>query len=182
MFLIGTTSHFRIFPFQAAFAKKSLRSECLRINIPSKGSFFLIIYISCVTILPLLPPHKTRLLPGLRIETGSRPVLLTRCFLHLPFNIALIPFLSQVLFSFVFSQEVSHQTDAVAQGKYPGQRVCQADRRKTGAMNSQPSSQTPARQFPDSRYDGVKAVAHSLESIPKDHQRAVEYEQAAHNE
>ena len=128
------------FPFPGRIRKKSLRLEYLRIHIPSKGSLFLIIYISCITILPLLPPHKARLLPGLRTETGSRPVL---C----PHRSQI---LSLVLFSFVFSQEISHHVNTVAQSKYPGQRICQADRCKTGSMNGQPASQTPSCQLPDS--------------------------------
>lgn len=59
-----------IFSFQAVDAKKSLRSECLRINIPSKGSVFSY-YILYITILPLLLLHRTRSPPDLRTETGS---------------------------------------------------------------------------------------------------------------
>ena len=160
------------FPFPGRIRKKSLRLEYLRIHIPSKGSLFLIIYISCITILPLLPPHKARLLPGLRTETGSRPVL---C----PHRSQI---LSLVLFSFVFSQEIYYHANTVAQSKYPGQRIGQAHCCKTGSPDSQETSQASSCQFPDSRENRMYAVAHSLKRIPKDHQRAVEYKQTAHNE
>ena len=82
--------------------------------------------------------------------------------------------------SLLFHHPHDHK-DTVKHGQPPGNGICKADAKKAQSAHRQNTAQASADEFSYAGDHRLDAVAQPLKGISKDHEKAVEGKEQAHN-